>query len=453
MRQAQRFVGVSVLALAALAVSSGTAGARPLVAGSPRYYVSSQTPPTAEQCARARPGAACYSPTQLQTAYDLPGLYARGITGKGQTIAIVDSFGSPTIQQDLDHFDAAFGLPAPPSLKTIAPAGALPPFDANNPDMVGWAEETTLDVEYAHAMAPQAKILVVATPTSETEGVQGFPEIVAAENYVVDHQLGDVISQSFGATEETFPTKGSLLALRSAFENARAHDVTVLGGTSDSGSTDYELNLQDVFRHRVVDWPASDPLVTAMGGTQLHLDAQGRRTAPDNVWNDVAFGVPAAGGGGRSHVFARPDFQRRVRTGSGHRRGLPDLSMSAAVNGGVVVYLSIPGDQTGYYVFGGTSEATPLFSGIVSLADQLAGQRLGWINPRLYQLDRQPVSGIVDITLGDNTYSEPGPDGTPLFTVRGFSAKPGYDLASGLGTIDGPRFAEALADKDDEPQG
>ena len=167
-------------------------------------------------------GISCYGPTQLQTAYDLKPLYAKGLNGKGKTIVIVDSFGSPTIADDVHQFDSDFGLPDPPSLKVIQPAGPVPPFDATNDDMTGWAFETTLDVEYAHAIAPGANILLVETPVSETEGVTGFPEIVKAENYVIDHNLGDVITQSFGATEETFPNKAAIFGLRSAFKNALA---------------------------------------------------------------------------------------------------------------------------------------------------------------------------------------------------------------------------------------
>ena len=133
---------------------------------------------------------------------------------------------------------------------------------------------------------------------SETEGVQGFPEIVAAENFVIDHDLGDVISQSFGATEETFPSPLAIFGLRSAFENAADHHVTVLASSGDTGATNYELNLSDLYPMRVNSWPSSDPLVTSVGGTKLTLDDAGNRLAPDVVWNDGF----AAGGGGVSAV-------------------------------------------------------------------------------------------------------------------------------------------------------
>ena len=171
------------------------------------------TPPTTAFCERHY-RIACYLPAQIQQAYNLPRLYRQGITGRGQTIIIVDSFGSPTIKNDLGVFDKAFGLPAPPSFRIIQPAGKVPAYDASNTDMVGWAGETTLDVEYAHVIAPDASIVLVETPVSETEGTQGFPQIVAAEKYVLKHHMGDVISQSFSATEETFPSAASLAAAR-----------------------------------------------------------------------------------------------------------------------------------------------------------------------------------------------------------------------------------------------
>jgi len=389
-------------------------------------------------------GIACYAPFQFQQAYDMNPLYRAGLTGTGKTIVIVDSFGSPTIEADLKTFDEAFGLPAPPSLSIIQPAGPVPPFDPGNSAMAGWAEETSLDVEYAHSMAPGANILLVETPVAETEGVTGFPEIVEAENYVIRHNLGDVISQSFGATEETFPNQASLRSLRGAYKNAFVHHVTVLGSSGDGGATDYELNGTDLFRRQVNSWPSSDPLVTSVGGTQLHLDANGFRTAPDNVWNDnppIAT-PPAAGGGGVSSVFSRPFYQNGVASIVGGARGTPDISMSAAVDGAAIVYLGFPGITPGYYPIGGTSEASPLFSGIVAIADQAAGHRLGLLNPALYALGNGGTGGIVDITTGTNTVTFP--QGGQTITVNGFDAVPGYDLSSGLGTANGNRLVNDL---------
>ena len=395
-------------------------------------------------------GISCYIPRQLQRAYDLPGLYAHGWDGSGSTIAIVDSFGSPTIQSDLATFDQQFGLPAPPSLQVIQPAGQVPPFDPSNNDMVNWAVETSLDVEWAHALAPGANILLVETPVSETEGVHGFPQIVQAENYVIDHHMADVISQSFAATEETFPNHASIRALRSAYINARNNGVTVVGATGDAGATDYKLNLKDFYGRRVTAWPSTDPLVTAVGGTQLHLDSAGRRTAPDNVWNDTynpnVVGPepsPDAGGGGVSHVMSRPSFQDGVSSIVGDARGVPDISMSAAVDGGVLTYLGFLGENSGLYIIGGTSEATPEFAAVVSIADQAAGHSLGFINPMLYKLAARGAPGIVDITIGNNTVTFT--QGGHTYTVPGFDAVPGYDMASGLGTVNATKLVDALA--------
>jgi subtilase family serine protease len=412
-------------------------------------------PPTQAQCVAAF-GVPCYRPAQLETAYNEQPLFARGITGRGQTIAIVDSFGSPTIKSDLATFDKQFGLPAPPSFRIIQPAGAVPPYNPNNSSMVSWAAETTLDVEWSHSIAPGASIVLAETPVSETEGTAGFPQIVKAENYIINHHLGDVISQSFAATEETFPTPQSLLRLRSAYFNAFFHHVTVLAGSGDWGSTSYSNAAGTLFyTHRVVDWPASDPLVTGVGGTELQLSAAGQRTAPDRVWNDTYNTTvnqfiegnngpnPLATGGGQSAIFSRPWYQNGVQGVVGDRRGVPDISMSGACSGPVLNYWSFGGVTPGWYEVCGTSEAGPLFAGIVALADQVAGHSLGLINPALYFLSAVHAPGLVDITQGNNTVSFT--QNGKSYTVPGFSARPGYDLASGVGTVNAALFVPELA--------
>jgi len=394
-------------------------------------------PPVNSLCLSAI-GVHCYGPPQFAKAYNLTALHSNGIDGRGTTIVIVDAFGSPTIQADLHKFDQDYGLPDPPSLKILHPVGAPPAFDPNNSDMVGWAFETTLDVEYAHAFAPGANIVLVETPVSETEGVQGFPEIVSAENYVINHNIGDVISQSFGATEETFPSPLSIQLLRGAFLNAALHGVTVLGASGDYGATDYELNLSDLYPMQVNSWPSTDPLVTSVGGTQLILDDSGNRLSPDVVWND-GYG---ASGGGVSSVFLRPLFQLGVRSLTGRWRGTPDISLSAAVDGSALVYTSFVPGQAGYYLIGGTSEATPEFAGIVAMATQVAGHRLGLLGGKLYSLSRR---NLVDVTQGDNSFGPFQNSDGNTYTVVGYPALPGYDLASGLGTLDASKFVPALA--------
>jgi len=439
-------VAGGIAALGGVAVTVPASGVAPAVAAmrlipaSAGHVLGGQLtfPPTTAYC-QANLRINCYQPFQMQKAYDLAPLFGKGITGTGQTIVIVDAFGSPTIQSDLKTFDATFNLPDPPSFKVIQPVGPVPPCSADPfgaGDCQGWGVETSLDVEWSHVMAPGANILLVETPSSETEGVQGFPDIVAAENYVINHHLGDVISQSFAATEETFPSAQSLLALRSSFVNAARNRITVLASTGDAGATDYESDGSTLYPYPVIAWPSSDPLVTALGGTQLSLDANGNRLSPDVVWND-GYG---AGGGGLSSVFARPLFQTGVAGVVGNQRGVPDISMSAAVNGGVDFYDSSPPYSAGnfWHIVGGTSEASPEFAGIVALADQAAGHRLGDINPALYLLGAlshyTSLTGIVDVTSGNNSFSG----------VTGYSAGPGYDLASGWGTIDGAKFVRAF---------
>ncbi|MEU2375752.1 S53 family peptidase [Streptomyces misionensis] len=376
----------------------------------------------------------CYTPLQYRTAYHLDSLYRKGVTGKGRTIVIVDSFGSPTIQHDLDVYSKQFGMPS--TKVDVVKWGKVPPFDPKNSDMTGWAGESTLDVEMAHAVAPGAKIVLVETGVAETEGVTGLPEMMSAEKSLIDHGVGDVITQSFGATENTFPGFGkgdfsSIRNLRYAFEDAARKHVTVLASSGDGGATDSTADGKGYYKERVNSWPSADPLVTSVGGTQLHLDQQGKRIAPDSVYNDYG-----AGGGGQSHVFTRPGFQNGVKKVVGSRRGTPDVSMAAAVNGGAWVYSSYDPTAVGWDVYGGTSEASPLFSGVVALADQVAGHRVGDINAALYSLAKHKGTGIVDVNDGtDNSYEG----------VTGYKAVNGYDMATGVGTVDAPTFVAALA--------
>jgi len=397
---------------------------------------------------------ACYLPGQIQRAYRLPALYRTGITGKGETIVIVDSYGSPTVRHDLRVFDKTAGLPPPPSLKIIQPAGKVAPYtpDANRE---GWAGETDLDVEYAHTIAPGANILLVETPTAENEGASGFPQIVRAEKFVINNHLGAVISQSFSATEQTFATRKRLISLRAAYTDAAGKGVTVLAASGDSGAADVRYDGFTYYLHPVTSWPDSDPLVTGVGGTQLRLSSSGAALSAARVWNDTYNGPanefilggsppnPLAGGGGKSVIFGRPAYQAGVRKVVGSRRGVPDVSMSGACNGAVDMYQSFPGQLAGWYPTCGTSEATPEFAGIVALADQFARHPLGLINPALYRMSRHKAKGIVDVVRGSTTVSFR--QGGTLHTVHGFRALAGYDLASGVGTVNALLFVPELA--------
>jgi subtilase family serine protease len=435
---------LATTAVTAAAPATHLTSARPVPAiGHPVLTKGLTAPIPTSQC-RAQLGIACYSPVQYRVAYDLNKLYdgqavGRSITGAGRTIVIVDSFGSPTIANDLHVFDQKWGFPDP-DLQVMR-FGNVPAYDPTDSTMVGWAEETTLDVEYAHAIAPGAKIVLAETPVAEVEGTSGLPEMMNAEKSLIDRGIGDVITQSFGATENTFPgfdsgDFSSLLNLRFAFKDALAHGVTVLASSGDDGATDAESDASTLYPFRVNSWPSSDPLVTSVGGTMLNLDDSGSRLSPDVVWND-GYG---AGGGGVSGVFSRPQYQNVVTKEVGQKRGTPDISMSAAVNGGAWIYTSFGGVSAGWHIIGGTSEASPIFSGIVALADQVAHHRLGLLNPGLYSLGKHSQhgnhsTGIVDVTSGDNSFAG----------VTGFTAGTGYDLASGWGTIDAATFVPALA--------
>ena len=459
--------GVGALAAAVLAttapnVPGASAASGPAASAQPRVVVNPgiiqlaypvrATPASTAQCEQLY-RIACYQPGQIRVAYSLPALYRRKITGKGATIAIVDPFGSPTIRNDLAVFDKQFGYPAPPSFKIIAPAGKIPAYNANDPAMIGDAGETTLDVEYAHALAPGASILLVETPVDETEGTTGFPQIVAAEKYVIDHGLADVISQTASATEETFTSYRQLEPLRAAYLDAYAHHVTVLDDSGDAGATGPTPN-GSYYTSPVTQWPASDPLVTAVGGTQLKLSG-GKYTSV--AWNDTYntavnqyFGGdtgpnPAASGGGKSEFFARPQYQDGVKSVVGAQRGVPDISMSGACNGAVEGYHTFGGLPPGWSLACGTSEATPEFSAIVALADQVAGHRLGLLNPRLYALSAANAPGIVDVTSGNNTVSFRQGAADKLYTVRGYPARKGYDLVTGVGTVNALYLVYELA--------
>jgi subtilase family serine protease len=453
-------IGAGLLAVAAACTLLGSAekvhASAGLAGGTPSARAASAVspPPSSAECRKAL-GIACYQPRQLQRAYGLRPLYARGYNGRGRTIVIVDPIGSPTIGADLAAFDRSFGLPAPPAFRVLQPEGPVPPFDPGNSEMVNKAGETTLDVEWAHAMAPGAGILLVETPAAETATGGGFPQLIAAENYVIEHNLGGVISQSFSLPEQNFPSRAWVLRLRYAYVDARRHHVTVLGASNDNGVSGVNRTGSAFYRHRVVQWPASDPLVTGVGGTALHLSPSGRRTSPDTAWNDtwdpavaaltqekVPFGW--ASSGGLSRFFARPGYQDRVRRVTGGRRGVPDISMSAAISGSVLIYHSFPGAAAGWYTAGGTSEATPEFAGIVAIADQYAGRRLGLINPALYRLEAAHAPGIVDVTKGNNSVAFRQNGRTAA--VRGYRAGPGYDLVTGVGTINAARFVPELAE-------
>lgn len=397
-----------------------------------------QKPPTYNDCKQA--GYLCYSPQEERNAYSLTSLINDGFTGKGQTIAIIDSYGSPTAWQDLQKFDKGYGLPDPPSFKQLAPLGSVA-FNPNNSDQVGWAEETSLDIQWSHAMAPDAKIVVLTSPVSETQGVQGMPEFLKLEKYGIEHHYR-IFSQSWGTTENTlFTTEGKkvLNGFNNFYRDAVLHhQATFFASSGDSGSANVDVNGK-IYPFPTVGFPASSPWATAVGGTSLYADANGKYQS-ETVWND---GIGSATGGGVSQYFKLPDYQRFLPASDRNilkgYRGLPDIASNADPNTGVPVYLGFLGQQNnGYYVFGGTSESSPTWAGILADASQYVGHSISELNIWLYVFGLSPdlrKRVYHDVTVGNNRQSP----------IPGYSATTGWDPVTGWGTPVGNKFIQALA--------
>src|SRR4051794_11877962 len=446
---------------------------------------ASETPPTQAQCNSV--GRRCFTPASTRAAYNVNPLYAQGVDGSGRTIAIVDSYGSDTMAHDLHVYNQTWGLPSMcgeqgvrctpgmPKFSQLSlqgsPATKAPPSKSKGTgqeDKSAWALEVALDVETAHAMAPGANILLVHTPTAETLGVQGFPQMMAAEKYVVENHLADVISQSFGSAEEAFGSKQSLENLRDAFKAAAVNGVTVLASSGDGGSANDKKTPVgkggSTIPTPTVGWPASDPLVTGVGGTYLCTDATNTTTRtldnvspPANCQHQPEQEIGWIGsGGGFSHVFARPAFQDALPLGSTPipqtQRGVPDIALQASSRTGALVYLTLPPDgnsglicpsgdpcSTGWYDIGGTSLSCPQWAGLIAIAAQMRGRSLGQINPALYTLAANPATyanDYYDVTTGNNQ-ADP--------SVPGFNNTLGWDPVTGLGTPNAANLVPDLA--------
>jgi subtilase family serine protease len=291
---------------------------------------------------------------------------------------------------------------------------------------------------------------------------------------VVDNHLADVISQSFGAGEGSFHSGVAPIdQMRQAFIDAQANHVTVFASSGDGGTTNnYKEPVKNpaAIPYPSVIWPASDPLVTSVGGTYLCTDAT-TGTSVDSVSppgacqaNPGAREVGWSGsGGGYSILFPRPAYQDTLPPGStytgtsagapgpnSNMRGVPDIAYQARSRTGVLVYLTGPYPpgatstgcgganpcDTGWYVVGGTSAGSPQWAGLIALADQIAGRDLGFINPALYQIASNPAKyahDFFDVTVGNNQTS----------SIPGYSASPGWDAVTGLGT---PNVANLIPD-------
>ncbi len=382
--------------------------------------------PSASGCpSNLQLGGNCLSPQVLRAAYGVDKLIQQGITGKGQTIVDIVSFGSPTLQADMDVFDKTFGLPDI-TVKVEAPLGTTP-VNTCAQEMSSWAGETTLDVQIIHAIAPEANIVVLTSPVDETEGTIGLPEFLKLEQYAVDHHLGYIFSQSWSASEATLADaagQAEVKAFSDFYKTITGQGYTVLTASGDNGATDIggitdpcKTSAEPIATSRTVGFPADVPWVTTVGGTTL--DAS---TSPvtEAAWN--------GSGGGVSKFFAQPAAQQAlpgaVQSLLGGKRGLPDVAADADPATGMAFYINGHWDLAG-----GTSASTPLWAGIVALADQKAGHPLGDINPALYRLGTASTASndFRDITDGDNNADA---QGTP---VPGFPAVAGWDPVTGWG--------------------
>jgi len=224
-------------------------------------------------------GIVCYSPEQIQNAYNITPLLKAGITGKGKTIVIIDAFQNPAMADDLAAFDAAFGLPAP-NFTQVAPDG-LTPFDDTDANQVGWAGEITLDVQWSHAVAPGANIVLVLAKSNQDA------DILSATKYAVDHRLGDVISQSFGENENCVDPK-LLKDEHTVFANATRKHMTIFASSGDQGAAQQTCDGNSWTQ--VASSPASDTLVTGVGGTELLASPACRDAALNEI--PCASGIP-----------------------------------------------------------------------------------------------------------------------------------------------------------------
>jgi subtilase family serine protease len=402
-----------------------------------------QAAPTDKQCRKVF-GVPCYSPQEMRTAYGMNGLIDSGNVGAGQTIVIIDSYGSPTIAADLKVFDAGYGIPDPPSFKILSPLGTVPWNPKRYPDQPGWAAETTLDVEWAHSLAPGASIILLTSPVDETEGVQGLPEFLALERYALDHHLGKIISQSWGATENTLfagaagPQGPQVIAdFTQFYERAALAQVTVIAAAGDDGSSNPNTT-GGFYPFPTVGFPASSPWVMAVGGTTLFASTSGKYQS-ETVWSNAQC---CAGGGGISQLFKEPGYQTLALTNAvdkrlGGMRGVPDVSYNADCFNSILVYLSYLGaSSAGYYGICGTSEGSPQWAGIVADLNQFVGRPLGFLNPTIYAVAGLGDFGSIgrDITKGNNALLQ-----VPGATAPGYSAKTGWDPATGWGS---PNFAD-----------
>lgn len=340
-----------------------------------------------------------YVPSNIKEAYNFTYPLDHNITGKGTTIALVDAYGDPLINYDVNAFDNQTGLP-PTHLKIVYP-GNYHPTEYNS----SWAIETSTDVEWAHALAPGANIVLVVAENANVSSLDN------AVSYTISHHLANIISLSWGLPESQLGQQG-INTFSKVYKYAADSGITVLAATGDNGAYDKEKTL-------TLNFPSSDPYVLAIGGTSLYPV---NNHYEQSAWGGIYDGSSYGSGGGYSSYFARPWWQVAPGFSSSYR-GTPDVSMNANKNTGMLVI-----SDAKPYKIGGTSIATPIWADVVSLMDQVSQTSLGFVNPLLYQISNTPMykSSFYDITTGNNGY---------------YNASTGWDPVTGLGT---PKVSELI---------
>jgi subtilase family serine protease len=362
--------------------------------------------------------------------YDIAPLWEEGIDGSGITVAVIEGWNDPSIGSAMASFDHTYDLP-PAGITTIYPNGPLPSACPAGMVALGsygscsaWAGELTLDVEAVHLFAPYAKIVISATPadseiTDDAADQVAPPEMMKALEVIGSQHLANVISISDGTGETTYTYGGSELKAQNAGElTAAAGGVPVLAATGDCGVVQNlaVASSQCGDTSTTPDTAAWDdsPWVTAVGGSVPDVSSTGQVLGPGTLW--------PSSGAGYSSVYPRPSYQDAVARSTGATmRSVPDITMDS---------------------HDGTSEAAPSFAGVLALATQLnGGKDIGPINPALYRIGPEGAkAGIVDITSGNNSFKLKSTG----VTVAGYSAGPGFDVASGWGTVDAAKFAPSL---------
>ena len=405
-----------------------------------------------------------YTPDQIASAYGIDRLHRAGIDGRGQTIAITGAFFSPTIRTDINTFSQRHGLPKLNGLRyreIVAPGTRRYPRDPTV--MQSWYIEQSLDVEWAHAIAPQARIVYVGA-ANDARGLD------LALNHAVDNRVADVISNSWGMPE-SYASKGEVKALNAVFQQAAATGIGIYFASGDDGD-----NLA-AYGKISAGFPDSSPLVTSVGGTSLAIARDGRRLF-ETGWGTGGFVWDAAatrwagqrpfghflygGGGGVSKLHAQPFYQRGVvpsalASWKGRiMRAEPDVALVADPQTGAVFTQSWSTPSGGVVVkdswIGGTSLGTPIMAAVASLADQLAGRSLGFLNPALYGgagsgafHDITPSSGTLGVLR--NGLDARGRTITHLRSLdhdSSLATRPGWDDVTGLGSPSALELLRAL---------